>query len=93
VAPVAKYVKKGLSGVSDLLTPDPLDRLVRHVGGEVVIRIVRHLHLDLDFATHDVVVSTARGCCDRRDRDDNPDNVAHCVSLRLWQNQRGQRRD
>ena len=51
MAPVAKYVKNGLSGVSDCWAPDPRDRLVRHVGREVVVRIVRRL--DLDRAVED----------------------------------------
>ena len=28
-----------------LLAPDPPDRLIRHVGREVVVRVVRHFHL------------------------------------------------
>ncbi len=35
-----------LVGRQRLLGADPGDRLVRHVGGEVVVRVVRHLHLD-----------------------------------------------
>ena len=56
--PVLRHVMRGVRGAGGevgeerlvrgqrLLAPDPLDGLVRHVGGEVVVRVVRHLDLD-----------------------------------------------
>ena len=56
--PVLRHVMRSMRGAGGevreerlvrrqrLLAPDPLDRLVRHVGREVVVRVVRRLHLD-----------------------------------------------
>ena len=38
-------MKNGLSGVSDFCVTHPFDRLVGHVGHEVVVRVLRHLDL------------------------------------------------